>query len=721
MFQRFFSVALVASVAAVVLTTTPSSASDPLPFQQHWDIIDSSGCLDTEWQPRCWNRSSSPVIADIDADGVNEVVLGHQDGYLRAYEGDGSLKWASAAIPGIGPGCNAQATPSSIDSSPAVADLNEDGNPEVIVGVGSSWARGQSGSVIAFDGKTGNIIWQTDNGIDTHNIWARSLIRDGTCEGTFATPAIGDVDGDGWNDVVFASWDFMIWAVDRFGEPLSGFPINNDDTVWSSPALFDIDGDGRMEIFVGGDSTPIGYFDHLGGVFRALDWTPGGVNQLWHRTTSEVIQGSPSIADIDNDGRLELVVTTGEYWHVTCGAASPEAHCSPGAGNDHNKVFAWHLDDGSDVSGWPVSTGHTVTASPAIGDLDGDGDLEVVVGGWDTYVRAWHGDGTPLWSVQPSHGAAHLGPAIVAGHPVIADLDGDGDQDVAVGTYTGLALLDGRTGASFEGGLEWQYRMGAAWSYESAPAVGVLDGTRQIVFVGFDTPHGKTRVAAFDLPGSTSIVDAWPMFRQNAQRTGVGTGVGPAVSCDGFCDVSKVAYYSQPVAWTTAEGISSGVSDNMFAPERAITRAGVSTFIWNFWDAPEPSAPSGFQDVTSTANYADAVAWMTEDGITNGTSPTTFSPHQGLTRGMFATFLWRLAGYPNAPVSEQFTDIPEGQYYTEAVHWMLHHGITTGTSATTFSPGNDLTRGQIATFLWRLAGTPDAFAEGIELPSTMRR
>ena len=98
MSNRLFTAMLAAALLAAVLMASPSSASAPLPYQQNWDIIDSSGCLDTSWQPRCWNRSSSPVIADIDADGVNEVVLGHQDGYLRAYEGDGTLKWASAAI-----------------------------------------------------------------------------------------------------------------------------------------------------------------------------------------------------------------------------------------------------------------------------------------------------------------------------------------------------------------------------------------------------------------------------------------------------------------------------------------------------------------------------------------------------------------------------------------------------------------------------------------------
>ena len=187
-----------------------------------------------------------------------------------------------------------------------------------------------------------------------------------------------------------------------------------------------------------------------------------------------------------------------------------------------------------------------------------------------------------------------------------------------------------------------------------------------------------------------------------------------------FEDVPFDAYYFEPVVWTRAEGISDAVGDNLFAPERVITRAGVSTFIWNFWDAPEPSEPSAFDDVDSEDDFADAVAWMAEEKITRGVGNNLFAPDSFLTRGMFATFLWRLAGYPDAPVSEQFIDIPKGHYFTEAVHWMLHHGITKGTSATTFSPGQDLTRGQIATFLWRLAGTPEAFAEGIELPSTMR-
>ena len=86
-----------------------------------------------------WNRSSSPAIADIDGDGKNEIVMGHQDGVLRAFEADGTLKWSSPAIPGDNTGCNAQTTASEIDSSPAVADLDQDGTAEIIVGVGSTW------------------------------------------------------------------------------------------------------------------------------------------------------------------------------------------------------------------------------------------------------------------------------------------------------------------------------------------------------------------------------------------------------------------------------------------------------------------------------------------------------------------------------------------------------------------------------------------------------
>ena len=212
--RRLISAAAVLATAAALLSFAPTSASELQPWQQNIEILD------------VWNRQSSPVIADIDGVPGNEIVFGTQDGYVRAYNGDGTRKWEAAAIPGTGPGCNAQSFPSAVDSSPAVADLDKDGIPEVVVGVGSAFHADQNGSVIAFDGATGAIEWQTDNARDVNDIWSGDVNPDGWCEATFVTPAIGDVDGDGWDEVVFGSWDFYIWAVDRFGEPLPGFPFD---------------------------------------------------------------------------------------------------------------------------------------------------------------------------------------------------------------------------------------------------------------------------------------------------------------------------------------------------------------------------------------------------------------------------------------------------------------------------------------------------------------
>ena len=173
-----------------------------------------------------------------------------------------------------------------------------------------------------------------------------------------------------------------------------------------------------------------------------------------------------------------------------------------------------------------------------------------------------------------------------------------------------------------------------------------------------------------------------------------------------FVDVPKDAYYHDAVYWAVDKGITDGTDDTHFSPDGKCTRAQMVTFLWR--DAGKP-APAGtdnpFADVKEGTYYYDAVLWAVEKGITEGTSDTTFSPEDTVTRGQAVTFLWRDAGKP-APTGTDtpFNDVTESDYYYEPVLWAVEKGITDGTSDTTFSPAQSCLRCQIVTFLYRAAG-----------------
>ncbi len=169
-----------------------------------------------------------------------------------------------------------------------------------------------------------------------------------------------------------------------------------------------------------------------------------------------------------------------------------------------------------------------------------------------------------------------------------------------------------------------------------------------------------------------------------------------------FIDISADAYYYDAVLWAVSKGVTSGTSATTFAPNDICTRAQAVTFLWRAMGSPEPTATvNPFTDVNSGAYYYKAVLWAVEKGITVGTSATTFSPDATVSRAQAATFLWRAAGEPVATTESTFTDVPTDAYYAAAVLWAAEKGITSGTTATTFAPANDCTRGQIITFLYR--------------------
>ena len=169
-----------------------------------------------------------------------------------------------------------------------------------------------------------------------------------------------------------------------------------------------------------------------------------------------------------------------------------------------------------------------------------------------------------------------------------------------------------------------------------------------------------------------------------------------------FVDVAEGTYYYDPVLWAVANGITSGVNATHFEPEGTCTRAHAVTFLWRAAGQPEPKTTQmPFKDVKAGSYYEKAVLWAVENKITNGTSTTTFSPDENCTRAQIVTFLWRSEGEPYASDSNNpFTDIAS-DYYMDAVFWAVKEGITNGTTPTTFSPNDRCTRAQIVTFIYR--------------------
>ena len=167
-----------------------------------------------------------------------------------------------------------------------------------------------------------------------------------------------------------------------------------------------------------------------------------------------------------------------------------------------------------------------------------------------------------------------------------------------------------------------------------------------------------------------------------------------------FYDVPNNAYFYEAVKWAVKNGITTGVGNDLFAPEQPCTRAQIVTFLWRAAGSPEPKTASSFTDVPASAYYAKAVAWAVENGITNGMTATEFAPDATCTRGQSVTFLYRaLKG--TASGSANFTDVKSDAFYADAVNWAVASDVTNGTSNTTFSPNADCTRAEIVTFLYR--------------------
>ncbi|MGH9034500.1 MAG: FG-GAP repeat domain-containing protein, partial [Acidimicrobiia bacterium] len=439
--------------------------------------------------PGAWLYWSSPVLADVDGVGGNDVVVGGLNGLVYALDPAGNPL----------PGWPARAT-AAVASSPAVGDLDGDGTSEVVTGVGSLEVPNQRGAINIFN----------------HDGSRRCVFETNPDHGetaVFNAPALGDVDGDGTKDVVFGSFDQRIRVINHRCQPLGSF--DHADSLFSAPALADVDGDGDQEIFIGGDASrgPAGQ-SHDGGTFRSLDYRAGATHpdghvnlvQRWSREDSrETFQSAAAIGNLDGDAGLEVVTGSGAYW------CRRKNQCA-----DSDKVWAFNAEDGSTVAGWPrsVTFNTTFLSAPALGDLDGDGTTDVVVG--SNHYTNTNPAGGALEAFYGNGGHRRWENDLeIMASPVIADVDGAAGNEVVIGASRQVFVLDGHLGV-LQAGLAKDI------DHKSAAVVGEYGpGRFALVSAGFDAFPGRNNeghVVAYDIAAPKSA--PWPMHRKNSHRAG---------------------------------------------------------------------------------------------------------------------------------------------------------------------------------------------------------
>lgn len=208
----------------------------------------------------------------------------------------------------------------------------------------------------------------------------------------------------------------------------------------------------------------------------------------------------------------------------------------------------------------------------------------------------------------------------------------------------------------------------------------------------------------------TALIDGWYTIQYNGTagfiqskyttKTKPNTPSTPSTST-GFTDVPAGKFYTDAVAWAVKYGVTSGTSATTFSPNKPCTRAEIVTFIWRAVGSPVMSGNNPFTDVSPSNYYYNAVLWAVQAGVTSGTTATTFSPNKQCTRGEVVTFLWSEAGKPSTINSIAFRDVSSNAFYYRAIKWAVKTGITSGTSAATFSPENVCTRAEVVTFLYK--------------------
>lgn len=443
-----------------------------------------------------WVKHSSPIIADLDPPAANgpEIAVGSLDGWLYVLRPSGG-KLVRVWSADLG---------TMINSSPAVADLDGDGLKEILVGAGDTQRPPGSGvHVFAHDSRKLGY-WPTPD-------------APGLPNGVFATPAVGDVTGDGRPNVVFGSFNHRIYVKDAGGADVPGWEGGKFvyDTVWSSPALADVNGDGRLEIVIGSDlgggGSVFGCTKAARGMVSIFD---GGGSFLpgWPKCMDTPIWSSPAVVDVNGDGVLDVIVGTNNYLENGTNVGEPW------------KVHAFSAD-GRSLWSTPLRPGSRIFTSPAVGDVTDDGRPEVAIGTIEGTVGSVYlldaATGAILWG-RDDGGSGEC--CVFMGSPVLADVSGDGVADV-------VAAGGDWAVHAWSGDGERLFRTPLGGAMFNSPAVADVhgDGRNEIVAASSGIPgdpncsHKCGKVFVVDTAGTG--MGPWPMFRRDAVRVGA-VGVG---------------------------------------------------------------------------------------------------------------------------------------------------------------------------------------------------